>query len=195
MAARMILGVAVEKGTTWREKEETFTNVWHFDATVDTPAQSVADAVVAEERKLHGANINFKNVKVWGPADGTQLQNQMIIQQTLSGPGTAVGAEIMAKELTAVVSWDTGRKNSRGGRIYLRKYLHLGRGPSTDPEAAKGNTAMTAAEQTRLRDFGNSMKNLVGVAGANICDKQGRKLPLNTGAQVLPHLHTRQFRR
>jgi hypothetical protein len=54
---------------------------------------------------------------------------------------------------------------------------------------------MTAAEQTRLRDFGNSMKNLVGVAGANICDKQGRKLPLNTGAQVLPHLHTRQFRR
>jgi hypothetical protein len=191
----MILGVAVEKAVTWREKEELFTNVWHYDASVDTSAESVADAVVGSERALFGANVTFKNVKVWGPADGTPLQSQMLVQKTLTGPGTATSGEIMAKEMAAVIAWDTGRLNTRGGRIYLRKYLHLGRGPSTDPEAAKGNTAMTAAEQTRLRDFGNSMKNLVGVAGANICDKKGRKLPLNTGATVLPHLHTRQFRR
>ncbi len=191
----MILGCSVTKSTTWRGISEEYTNVWHFDATVDTTSKEVADAVVAAERALFSGNVNFKKVQVWGPADGTKLQSQMLLQEDLTGQGTAFEGSVMAKELTAVVSWDTGRVNSRGGRIFLRKYLHLGRLNLSDEEAAKGNTALPVATRTTLVDFGNSMKNIVGTGRASLCDKKGRKLPLNTGATVLPHLRIRQFRR
>jgi hypothetical protein len=191
----MILGVSVVKAVTWRGIEEEFTNVWHYDASVDTTAESVADAVVDEEKKVFGPNVTFKKVQVWGPADGTALQSQMLVQKDLTGTGTTFPGAVLAKELTAVISWDTGRVNTRGGRIFLRKYLHLGQWPFADEDQAKGNTLMPVNQKTEMERFGNAMKNLVGVAGANICDKKGRKLPLNTGAVCLPHLHTRQFRR
>jgi hypothetical protein len=191
----MIIGVAVDKQTSWRGIQETFTNVWHFDTAVEVTSQQVADAVVDKEKGLMAGNVNFKRVQVWGPTDGTKAQNQMLLQQNLTGSGSAAASTVTAKELTAVVSWDTGRLNTRGAKIYLRKYLHLGGLPEAAEEAAKGNGPLSVAEKTRLVNFGNSMKNVVGVSGASICDKKGRKLPVNTPAVALPHLHTRQFRR
>jgi len=180
---------------TWRGVEEEFTNVWHYDATVDTTSQEVADAVVAEEKKVFGQNVKFKKVQVWGPADGTKLQSQMLLQQPLTGFGTTFAGAILAKELTAVISWDTGRVNTRGGRVFLRKYLHLGQWPFSNEDEAKGNVAMPANQQTEMVRFGNAMKNIVGLGRASLCDKRGRKLPLGTDAKVLPHLRIRQFRR
>jgi hypothetical protein len=191
----MILGVSVDKAVTWRGVEEQFTNVWHYDAALDTTSKQVADAVVANERGLFGANVSFKRVQVWGPADGLPAQNQMLLQETLTGAGTGGSGTITAKELTAVASWDTGRKNSRGGRVYLRKYLHLGQLAEVADEAAKGNNSLSISEQGRVKTFANNMKNVVGISGASICDKKGRKLPVGTDAKVLPHLHTRQFKR
>ncbi len=191
----MILGVAVDKAVTWRGEEETFANVWHYDASVDTSSEDVGNAVAAAEKAFFGSNVTFKRVQVWGPADGLPAQSQMLFQKDMTGTGTGSTSTVCALETSAVISWNTGRVNTRGGRIYLRKYLHLGRLAYADEEAAKGNTLLPALERTRIVDFGNSMKNLVGIAGANICDKKGRKLPLNTPAVVLPHLHTRQFRR
>lgn len=192
----MILGVAVDKSVMWRGQKETYTNVWHYDTTIDTTSKEIADAVVDKERALMGTNVSFNRVQVWGPTDGTKEASQMLHQEDLSGTGGTGGGQTCALETTAVVSWNTGRFNSRGGRIYLRKYLHLGQLFSNDLEASKGNTALPSSDMGRLESFGNAMKNLQGTGfGAAICDKKGRKLPLNTPAAVLPHLHTRQFRR
>jgi hypothetical protein len=119
----------------------------------------------------------------------------MLADKSLNQTGTADTSGSTAQELAAVVQWDTGRKNTRGGRIFLRKYLHVGALASGQDEAAKGNTPMNAQQIEKYRNFGNNVKNVVGINGASICDKKGRKLPFNTDAQVLPHLHTRQFRR
>jgi hypothetical protein len=191
----MILGCSVTKSTTWRGIEEEFSNVYHFDAAVDTTSQQVADAVVGAERTILGTNVSMKNVKVWGPTDGTKEQSVMLLQQNLTGTGAIIAGSVCAKELSAVLQWDTGRKNTRGGTIFLRKYLHVGAIPDTAEEAAKGNAALPAAAITRFNNFGNSVKNPVGVNGAPLCDKKGRKLPLNTPTKTLTHLHTRQFRR
>jgi hypothetical protein len=191
----MILGVAVTKGTSWRGIAEEFTNVYHYDAAVDTTSDQVADGVVNAERQVFGNNVSYKRVQVYGPADGTILQNRMLLQKDLTGVGAVDTGSVTAKELTAVVSWNTGRVNSRGGRIYLRKYLHVGRIAITDEDQAKGNGPLTPNVREMLESYGNAAKNVVGASGASLCDKKGRKLPLGTNPIVLPHLHTRQFRR
>jgi hypothetical protein len=191
----MILGVSVTKSTGWRGIQEEFTNVWHFDATVDTTSKEVADAVVAGERPVFGPNVNFKRVQVWGPADAGPAQNQMLLQEDLTGTGEAFPGAICAKELSVVASWDTGRVNTRGGRIFLRKYLHVGQLNDAGDEAARGNAALPAAVADQYKRNMNAMKNIVGVGRASICDRKGRKLPLNTDVVILPHLHIRQFRR
>jgi hypothetical protein len=191
----MILGISISKSTTWRGTAEEFANVYHYDATADTMAVDVIDAVVAEERKVMGNNVNFLRAQAWGPADGTKLQSQMLVQKNLTGVGAVATGEITAKEMAAVVQWDTGRVNTRGGKIFYRKYLHIGRLNGTDAEGAKGNGPLLTAAKDLIVAYGNNVKNVVGINGASICDKQGRKLPLNTAPVVLPHLHTRQFRR
>jgi hypothetical protein len=191
----MIVGVSVTKSTLWRGINEEFSNVYHYDAAADTTSQQIADSVVAAERALHGSNVTFKGVKVWGPTDGPKEQSVMLLQQTLTGNGSQLSGVPTAKELAIVVQWDTGRKNSRGGRIFLRKYIHLGMMSGGTEDMAKGNTAMVAAVTDPVVTYANKVKNAVGISGANITDKKGRGLPLGTAAQVLPHMHTRQFRR
>ncbi len=191
----MILGVSVTKSVQWRNATEEFTNVWHFDTAVDMTSQALANNVVSSERGFFGANVNFKKVQVWGPTDGTKQQSQMLLQQDLTGSGSGGTSTVCALETSAVVSWDTGRKNTRGGRIFLRKYLHMGQLAVADEPAAKGNTVLPAGELQRIKDFGAAMKNPSSQNSAPICDKAGRRLPLLTPTVVLPHLHTRQFRR
>jgi hypothetical protein len=119
----------------------------------------------------------------------------MLLQEDVGGTGAKPLGVETAKELTAVVQWDTGRKNTRGGKIFLRKYVHLGIIGAADHQAAKGNSALAAADVQAIVDYANKVKNAVGISGANITDKKGRGLPVATPAVVLPHLHTRQFRR
>jgi hypothetical protein len=191
----MILGVSLTKRTTWRGIEEEFSNVYHFQTAVDVTSDQVVDGVLAAEREIFGNNVTFVNAKVWGPTDGTALQSRMLLQRDFANSGNLAVGAITAKELAAVVQWDTGRINLRGGRIFLRKYLHVGRLAASDEEAAKGNAPMQASSITALTAYADDVKNAVGLSGADLCDEKGRLLPFNTPAIVLPHLHTRQFRR
>lgn len=191
----MIVGCSITKTTTWRGIEEEFSNVYHFDSAADTTSQQIIDGVVTAEAAILGANVNFIGAKVWGPTDGFALQSRMLLQVTLARTGSVSGGAQTAKELSAVVQWDTGRINSRGGRIFLRKYLHLGMLINVDEGAAKGNTPMGGPTLAALKAYADDVQNAVGISGASLSDKKGRKLPLNTNATVLPHLHTRQFRR
>jgi hypothetical protein len=191
----MIIGVSVTKQSSWRGINEQFSNVYNYDTGIDITAEQVLDGVVSEERKIFGDNVTFVKAQAWGPVDGTPAQSQMLNQKTLTGVGAVVTGAIAAKELAAVVEWDTGRVNSRGGKIFFRKYLHVCKLPATFGEAALGNTVMDSSSINLYLAFGNGVKNVAGVNGASICDKRGRKLPLNTSPKVLPHLHTRQFRR
>jgi hypothetical protein len=191
----MILGVSITKRTTWRGIEEEFSNVYHFSTDVGTTSDQVVDGVLAAEREIFGNNVVFVNAKVWGPTDGTQLQSRMLLQRNFANSGNLATGAITAKELAVVVEWDTGRINLRGGRIFLRKYLHVGRLASTDEEAAKGNTPIAASTLTAVAAYAADVQNAVGVSAAPLCDEKGRVLPINTTAKILPHLHTRQFRR
>ncbi len=191
----MIIGVSITKETTWRGGAEEFSNVYHFDTAVDTTSDEVIDAVVAAEQTVHGPGVAFKNAKAFGPTDGLPAQNVMLADRTLTQFGTMPTAVTAGKELAAVVQWDTGRKNTRGGRIFYRKYLHPGALGTGNDDAGKGNVAMTQAQQDLFVAYGNDVKNAVGLSGANLTDAKGRALPIGTPATVLPHLHTRQFRR
>jgi hypothetical protein len=191
----MIIGVSITKETTWRGASEEFSNVYHFQTAADVTSKQVIAEVVKAEQTVHGPGVHFKNAKAFGPTDGLKAQNVMLEDITLDAYGTMPTAVTAGKELAAVVQWDTGRKNTRGGRIFYRKYLHPGALGAGNDDAGKGNVAMTQAQQDLFVAFGNDVKNAVGLSGADLTDAKGRTLPFNTPATVLPHLHTRQFRR
>ncbi len=191
----MIIGVAITKETSWRGQQEEFSNVYNYDTSTEVTSEQVIDAVVTAEKGVFGSNVTFKNAKAYGPVDGTKLQNVMLKQKTLTGTGQVATGTVAAKELSIVVMYDTGRLNTRGGRIFFRKYLHVGRLQGTDEEGAKGNQPLNTTAKELVVTYANAIKNPVGVSGASLCDKQGRKLPVNTTGRILPNMHTRQFRR
>jgi hypothetical protein len=192
----MIRGISVEKRVTWREQPEDFANVYHYDSDATVSSEELLDAIVAAERPMFVNAVSYIRGQVWGPTDGTKEQSQMLFQKNLSGLGTSSVGSLTPSENTAVLSWDTGRVNTRGGRVYLRKYLHVcGISATSQTAAAMGNNALPASEILKYKNFGNSIKTIIGASGAHLCDKKGRRLPLGTDCKVLPHLRIRQFRR
>ncbi len=192
----MILGVSIEKELTWRGQAEQFANVYHFDTDAGYMSEDLVQAVIAVERPAFSTQVKFRRAKVWGPTDQGVIASEMLLQADLTGTGSRASNFLTGFELAAVVSWNTGRKNSKGGPVFLRKYLHVG-AITTAGGPELGNTALPSQDLDILRNYGNGIKNVGGATGlaANLCDKKGRKLPLNTSPKILPHLHTRQFRR
>lgn len=196
----MIIGVSLELGTTWRGQTEAFSNVWHYDTPPAMSAEELADLVVSTSRTtLFGSGVTFRRVRAWGPTDQGKLASEMLVDKQLSGLGeTAYPQPVVGgpKEMSVVAQFNTGRKDIRGNPIFLRKYLHTVNFSGTIEEAM-GNAPLSEQFKTLIRNGMEGMKDLgtLTESAAQICDSQGRRLPLNTPCEVLPYAHVRQFRR
>ncbi len=193
----MIVGISITKEEQFRGRNEEFSNVYHFDAAVGMDPANLANAVAQKERPIFNSTVQFKSWKAWGPTDQGEAANEMLAEGNFEFLSGGAGLQQIYSELAAVVSWSTGRKNTRGQMIYLRKYLHVcgSEGTSTGPGLTDATIPVT--QQTALITYGNAVKNVnVGAAQqeAHLVDKMGRRLPLGTDPKVLPHFHIRQFR-
>ncbi len=193
----MIMGVTIEKSTTWRGEEEFFSNVYHYNTAVGQSAESVINALVTIEKPYFGSVVAFKRGRAFGPTDQGKAANVMLFEKPLTGLGTSQSTVSCPREMTILVSWDTGRKNTRGKPIYLRKYLHVGNiGSQAGQEAANGNVALPQGEIDKHVNYGNQVKNIETIGGqmANLTDRLGRGLPLATPTAVNQFMRIRQFR-
>lgn len=192
-------GLVIIKRFTYRgNANEEYSNKYLL--TGSTPANSTAwrtlfDAVVAEEKKLYKSNVQV--IAGYGydsPLDTAHAVWSVDLTVTPNSPvnGTYAGGGIMAPGDSAVwVRWGLDRLNSKGKRVYLRKYFH----PApidTVQNSGNGGDAIMAAWITAAAAFGAFMDGSAGALGRTITDRLGTA---TVGHAVSSFVTTRTLKR
>jgi len=122
--------ITIVKSFTYRGQPEEFSNTYHFTGT--TPAntaawKALADAIIAAEKLAVQPSVSF--VRAYGYEAGTEhsvaqidyavAPNTIVVGTQPFPSGVAVPGDI-----ALTIRWETGRLNSRGKKIYCRKYMH-----------------------------------------------------------------------
>jgi hypothetical protein len=189
---------SVTKSITWRGVDEFFSNVYHYDVGTNTlqgDLQNVLDAVVTNDKKAHAGSVAYRSARCWGPTGQGQAASVTRIIQDLSGFGTmaGVGGDIY-KEATVVVQWYMGRIGAGGRKVWLRKFFHCMKLPANG-SGSLGDASIGSSNKAPFVTAGNDMKNIsVPFGSATLSRANGTGLPVGTNAEVLDHLHVRQFK-
>jgi len=165
--------------------------------TGSTPADSAAwrtlfDALVAQEKTVYSSyvtviggygysSVDDDATAIWS-VDLTVSPNTPV-----SGTYTSTSNQRNAGDTAAWVRWGLDRFNSKGKRIYLRKYFHNVYGAS--PAAAD---TLEAGQVTALTAFGAKMDDGSFAGGRKITDKLGTA---TVGHAVSPNITTRTLKR
>lgn len=167
-----------------------------YALTGATPVDSAAwrtlfDALVAQEKLLYWNSTNviggYGYNKIPAKGDHAEWSVDLTVSPNVIVPGTfAGGGNGVAGDQAAWVRWGLDRFNTRGKRVYLRKYFHDGAVATSTP-----NT-LFPAYQTGLTAFAAKMWDGTFAGGRKVCDKNG-EVPI--GAAVSPYITTRTLKR
>jgi hypothetical protein len=175
MAAPTV-GLTIIKRFTYRGNTmEEFSNSYWL--TGPTPADSAAwralfDALVTQEKTCYPTVVNvvagygYDSVAehahaVWS-VDLTASPNVIV-----PGVAAATVSELGAGDTAVWVRWSLDKLNSKGKRVYLRKYFHPALGTSGTPDTTQ------AGIKTALNAFGAKMEDGSFLAGRKITDTAG----------------------
>jgi hypothetical protein len=167
-----VVSIVLTKRFKYRGNDEEFSNRYHVTGAPEADLSGYGGVVgdlITLEQSLYDSSVKFVRASayekdgdnaVWG-IDFTQPPN--VVQEgnmTFTGPPAPGDAAMTCR-------WWTGRTNSRGKKVYLRKYFHgvhtaVGDGDHVDALQLSKLAAMT---QAALVPF--------GVAGRVLCDKDG----------------------
>jgi hypothetical protein len=174
-------GVSILKSTQFRNVQQDFTNVYYYEAPVpetDTAQlQALVDMLVNNEKTVHSTLVNFKRARLWLTGTGSPATNHMVIDQTLSGAGSATDLGTLDRERAFLIRVPAGF-NSRGKPVYLRKWYHtcaqVG-GVAIGSPILADTTDFTAANRTAIANALKFWVNpTVGVTTWQSCSQQGR---------------------
>jgi hypothetical protein len=172
------IGISITKRCTFRDSLQEFSNVYHYNVAA-LPSQATAEGFITElvniEKGFHATHTTFVRGRLWS-AGGTNAQNNMIAQVTLSGTGSLSPIANMDRERAFLVRWPAG-SDSRGKPVFLRKYYHSGAAVGT---ATPGATQLeqTAGFTQAQRDSYAGIMNNVRVLSAgqlNLVAESGRQ--------------------
>jgi hypothetical protein len=193
--------VQVTYACSWKGLTEEYSNVLHYDAgallNTEGGFENLADQVVAALRPLFHTEVTFKRVRVHGPTHLGKVEDQMRLVKDLTGTGSMTSAVVLNPEVAVVADVYMGR-GPKGGKQYLRKYFRSLRLPGTGASEAmsRGMSPLATAQKTPYVSAMNTLKT-VSVAGFtnDICNKEGKHLPLGSDWTVNDYVATRQFRK
>jgi hypothetical protein len=170
------VGVSIEKATSFRGGVQPFSNVYYYDAPIpetDTALWTeLVDQLVTKEKALHATTITFVRGRLWR-ADGTEAENVMIVDKSLSGTGALSASTAMDKERAFLVQISAGF-DSKGRPVKLRKWLHCNAGVMGGSAVTNGQLVQTESLVTAQRDaikaFGDDIISIgVGAGGSTEC--------------------------
>lgn len=174
---------------------EEWSNTYALTGT--TPANAAAwrtlfDALVAQERPLLSAVVSvvggYGYNKVPEPGDSAIWSVDLTIPPNAVLAGTFGGTNVrQGGDTAAWVRWSLDRLNSKGKRIYLRKYFHpalADAGSNPDLIAPTWVTAATA--------FGAKMRDGTFAEARTVTDRLGTAV---IGHAVSPYVTTRTLKR
>lgn len=114
----------------YRDTDEEFSNTYHFSGTEPSSAgawKTLADALVEAEAAIYSNLV--KLVRVYGYQAGTEhsvYQYDLTVAPAAPVVGylTGMAGSRSPGDAAATTRWWTGELNSRGKKIYCRKYWH-----------------------------------------------------------------------
>jgi hypothetical protein len=154
--------------------------------------KAITDALVAAEKALYPAGTTVIYAAGYtsdtGPAVYTRdytISPDSPVAGTYS-PGTNIAA---TGDDAAWVRWFCGQTNSRGKKIYIRKYFHgVYAGPS-------GGDGLATTQKSAYQTFANLLQSGLAVTGyttRHVCDKNGH---VATSNNVVTYITTRTLKR
>lgn len=167
--------ITIVQKFSYRGAPEEFSNTYHLDGTTPTDDagwKDVADDLIALLAPLFGGDVKF--VRAYGYEAGNDHAVSVIDYATLGdlpegsfSPGSAKKAP---GDAAMTCRWWTGATNSRGKKIYLRKYFHDVYMDVSDADK------VYSGQLTALQTFADALLNdpisgdlvLVGPQGANV---------------------------
>jgi hypothetical protein len=174
---------------------EEWSNSYAF--TGSTPADSTAwralfDALVTQEKTLYQsyvqvvAGYGYNRIPVKG--DHAIWTVDMTVSPNSPVAGTmGTSANLLAGDQAAWIRWGLDRFNTKGKRVYLRKYYHAGTfqaGTTSDVASSGWVAALTA--------FGLKMRDGTFSGGRLLSDANGTTI---VGHAVSPYITTRTLKR
>lgn len=161
-----IVGVSITKRTAFRDAAQEFSNTYHYNSGGANPsmseAEKIIDHLVVLEKRIHATSVSFVRARLWS-AGGTQEQNRMIFQKTLSGTGSLAADSIVDRERAYLMQWPAGR-DVRGRPVRLKKWYHTCApiGLGAWPAGVLANTAgFSEANRTAAQDAVSSFAPLM----------------------------------
>jgi hypothetical protein len=118
--------ISITKSVVFRDSVQPFSNIYTYGGigTMPNPAQAATliNEVVNIERALHSQDVRFIQGRLWS-SGGTREQNQMITTIPLAVEGSQGTTADFDRERAVLVQWPAG-KDTRGKKVYLRKWFH-----------------------------------------------------------------------
>lgn len=159
----MAASVTIIKHFSWRGNTEEWSNRYHLTAAPsdDTAWKSLADALIALEKTIYP--YQHVVVRAYGHTsdDDPAVWSYDYLAHSESVAGTlSISARYLNPgDVACWVRWDTGRNDSRGHNIYLRKYFHgtINDGTTPDAIADPQGTALTAFGEALLDPIDGSI--------------------------------------
>src|SRR5678815_411108 len=193
MAAPTTVLTVVKKFTYRGDSTEEWSNTYALSGS--TPADSGAwrtlfDLLVTQEKTLYQSTSSV--IRGYGydevPTTGTHAvwTVDLTISPNTPVPGTLASGDRFAGDQAAWVRWGLDRFNSKGKRVYLRKYFHDGGQDSTTADN------LITGYRTALTNFGAKMWDGSFASGRTIVSKDG-EVPI--GAGIAPYITTRTLKR
>jgi len=184
--------IVIVKEFTYRGQAEEFSNRYHFEGfDINTPALwgALADAIRTYERPTVPATVKW--VRAYGYLAGVEHIDWVTDWATpgpaLTGTFDNGGYDFYSSgDVAATLRADTGEFNSRGKKIYCRKYMH---GVFRDAGTAD------ELEPTQAAAFATFAGHMIDASlphGVRWCGPQGANL---TDVFVTPYLTTRTLKR
>lgn len=176
------IGISIIKRMDYRGQAEEWSNHYHLtgaDPADQAAFKTLVDAIVLEEKKCYQSSSSVVRVYAYNAADDPAhnpnshatwswdytVSPLTIVPGTLSiSSSTEHG---MSGDQSYWVRWDSGRMNSKGKKIWLRKYFHSG-GVLNFPVDQLTTNTVTAGNT-----FGAFMEGATIVGGRKLCGPDG----------------------
>lgn len=165
---------------TYRGNAEEFSNTYHLDGTTPTTHagwKTVADDLIAKVRLCFDSSVSF--VRAYGYVAGVAHADAVIDYETTDGPvltgNVSWDGPPAPGDAAMMCSWWDGAYNSRGKKIYLRKYFH------GVHESPTGGDLVNALQHTHLQTFADDLLTNPISGDLRLVSPQGRS-PVNANA-------------
>lgn len=184
--------IVIVKRFTYRGAPEEFSNRYHFNGTTPANAaawKTLADAIIAAEVPTVQNVVTFVRAYGYAPGNDNSIAQIDYTAPPLSvatGSLSAPGSTRASGDVALTIRWDTGALNTRGKRIYCRKYMHAAVGKTADPDQ------VDTQQMTPMLTFAQKLIDGTLPGSFKYCGPQGATL---SAPRVDPYLTTRTLKR